>query len=135
MNDGIPEKDQLYGTDWGRYCDIWDKSEKEWCYVDEGCKDAQASIQFKGSGLFWSEGACEDDHKKVCMAYSKPRPKIKPCPEDESNNSKCAQKTTQKKCERMDGCKWDGGECVGDGGSGPCQEAMPSNPVISNNLP
>lgn len=154
-NKGVP---QLNGLDakFGEYCKAWDldqdyckgdKKEKwceeKWCYVGKGCENAQPSTLKNATDLYWAYGVCEGE-PATCMAYSKPRPKIKPCPDTDNGDKVCKGKK-RAQCGREDCCDWDrekktcapNGKCDDEGCKtcDKCKQAMPSPPVVKNNLP
>lgn len=151
-NKGVPQLNGLDG-DYGTYCKAWDKDQEYckgekyeewcdslWCYVGKGCDKAQPSTMKNSTDLYWAYGVC-DGEPATCMAYSKPRPKIKPCPDDGGNADCEGKKRAQ--CNKNDKCMWDKDEkvCVGDGednGGGccnGCKMETPSPPTVKNNMP
>lgn len=152
-NKGLPGKNGL-NEDMGIYCKAWDMDEEyckgdkyekwceeKWCYVDKACEFAEPTNLSNKTELYWAYGVCEGE-PATCMAYSKPRPKIKPCPD--SNNKQCDGKK-RSQCNNEDCCMWDKKEksCVSNGQCDDegcktcdkCKQAVPSVPTVKNNLP
>jgi len=152
-NMGAPGQNNM-DEDYGMYCKKWDMEmesckgedapnwcDKKWCYVDAECDDAQKSVVFNNTELYWSYSACKKDNLATCMAYSKPTPKIKPCP-DTDGGDMCAGKK-RAVCAKSDNCEWKRTEkkCMPTGGEeeckdcGDCKENKPSPVTVKNNLP
>jgi len=159
-NNGAPGRyDMDLPEDYGMYCKAWDLTSEscvgvekapewcteKWCYVSKDCPDANPSVVFKNdTDLFWAYGHCEGE-PATCMAYSKPRPKIRPCPDEKDTSSPCKGKK-RAMCMKDDCCEFDRKEkmCVSSGkcddeapckDCGECKENLPSPPTVKNNLP
>lgn len=151
-NMGKPAENDM-DPDYGMYCKKWDLEtefcqgedqpewcDMAWCYVDKDCEDAQLTAVFNRTELYWSYSACKDENLAICMAYSKPTPKIKPCPDKDGGDMCAGKKRAQ--CMKEDKCTFDRKEkkCMMEGEKEECKdckckEEKPSPVTVKNNLP